>query len=222
MLVAFLKGGLLIYPFSSLKVAFERTVKEEGEIEQAKGWIYFTGERTLAEIVSPHHQWMLVEGKSLVIYYPERKLAFKIISRTSVSLPFFSAFLASLREDFGLKDNKFEKAGEQLREGFKVAIWKPSRSISPYLSRVEIFFRDGKMRRVEVYSGQNELISLTEFENYQQVEGLAFPMRITIKRPEKKKEEVIIFSKLELNPVLPSHITGFKIPDDAQVREVEW
>ncbi len=221
-LIAFLKGGLLIYPFSSLKVAFERKVKEGNEVDCSSGWIYFTGSRTIAQVLSPHHQWMVIEGKTLVIYYPERKLAFKIKSRTSVNLPFFSAFLSSLREDFGLKDNKFEKVNEYLKNGLKVAVWKPSKAISSYLSKVEISFRQGKMVRVEVFNGQGELVSLSEFSDYREIEGLPFPMRIKIKRPLKKKEEEIVFSHLELNPELPAEVVNFRIGEDVEVREVEW
>ncbi len=220
--MVFLKGGLLIYPFSSLSVGFERKVKEGEEVDCSSGLIYFTGDKTIARVLSPHHQWMVVEGRSLVIYYPERKLAFRIKSRTAVNLPFFSAFLSSLREDFGLKDSKFEKVKEYLKDGLRVAVWKPSRTISPYLSKVEISFRQGKMVRVEVFSGQGELISLTEFSDYREVEGLNFPMRIRIERPLKKKVEEILFRDLQLNPSLPAEVVNFRLGEDVEVREVEW
>jgi len=78
----------------TISVEFTREYRESNSKEIIKGKIYYKAPfKTVIKIKYPINQWMILEDKEMIIYYPDDKKAFHIISSVNpFSMLFFKAF----------------------------------------------------------------------------------------------------------------------------------
>ncbi len=211
--------GELIFPFSTLKVDFIRHTEEE----TVKGRIYYYQGKTSVQIFSPLTQWMFLKENELLIYYPNRKLAFKIKSASVMQIPFFSAFLYSVMEDFGLREKGFVLAKEEEGEEGRISLWKKEKEgVLPQLKFVKLYFKGGKMIRVELLGDSEEIISRMFFSKHREFFGLYFPLKIVIFRCRHKGKEEVLFEKPLFNAKIPEEVVNFRLPEGVKVDEIRW
>lgn len=193
------------------------------EEETVKGRIYYYQGKTSVQIFSPVTQWMFLKGNELLIYYPDRKLAFKIKSVSVMQIPFFSAFLYSVMEDFGLREKGFVLMKEEVKDNARISLWKKEkRGVLPLLKFVKLYFKKGKMIRVELLGDSGEIISSMLFSRHRQFFGLYFPLKIVIFRHRQEGKEEVVFEQPLFNAKIPEKVVNFRLPEGVKVDEIHW
>ncbi len=213
--------GLAQVPADSLwvRARFHRVVQENLQREEAHGVLYVQpGQRFVLEVQSPVHQILTFRGDTLLLYYPEDSVAFKIKSSTRF-LPLGPQ--AVNFDDARLKDLGFVFLNRRARGDTLWTYWAHPkekvraivRKIRNHLSKMEL--RDEK---------DQVLVSLVARE-YQQVGEQWFVPRWikTLEAlPDGFSEEIFRLDSLQTLSQVPEWVRQFRIPSGIPVRLKGW
>lgn len=211
--------------FQTLQVTFERCTKVENKKETIKGNIYYQGlNRVVLKVTEPVLQWMILEGNTMLIYYPNERKAFRFISKNPFSLPFFQAFIGVLRGDFGLSEAGFKLARKEVRKDTLLTLWEPPKQAKRILGTTIVGLVENRLAFAEVQDAKGERLIRTTYSNHFQY-GVSFlPLEIISVRYQKRDSiiEKVIYAVPQFNVTLPQEVTNFKIPEDIKIKGVEW
>jgi hypothetical protein len=212
-------------PVERLTVDFVRTVVTDADSERTEGTIYFDVKGfTLAEVVSPVTQWMKLSGNHTVIYYPVEKEAFDIESNNAANLPFAQALIACTQDDYGLGRAGFTLANTRLADDTLELTWAAPKELQKVMGNIVLTLADNKVTIIETFDAKKRLIGRTEYNDYADFDGHAFPQRIVARQYQEKKTviETIFYSNIRVNPEFPAAVREFSIPDSIKVTKVKW
>jgi hypothetical protein len=223
---------IFLIPLSSLAQDFEtisaRFVREftQGDVtEQVSGFVYCQlPDVVTLKVTSPVDQWMVFERNLTTIYYPEYNTAFRITSRFSPYPPFVQNLAAAFEADYGLGHLGYRPRDYEVRGDTIVSHWSPPRQLARALGETILKMKKNKIVYIESRSARGSVMrkSLNTHHEYQR--GAYFPteMFTTEYFNEDSTLEWVSFSDLVIDSLLPTEVTSFCIPSDADVREVEW
>jgi len=210
----------------TISVEFTREYSESNTKEIIKGKIYYRApSKTVIKIENPIVQWMILEGKEMIIYYPDDKKAFRIISTWNpFSMPFFQAFVGVVKEDYGLTELGYTLANYETNDNSLISHWNPPKNLSKFLGEFILEFKDNKIIRVELRNAKGKTLSKSLYKNHILYGATYFPLEIfTIKYLKSGSTfERIVYRNPQFNSSLPQEVIDFKIPADIKVKEVKW
>lgn len=207
----------------TLAVDFVRRSDSTGEV--VRGSLYFQApDRVLIRVSEPALQWSEFSGRNLLIYYPEEGRAFRFISRNRLLIPFARSFLGFLRPDFGLADAGFSLQQNRQRGDLLVTVWKPPRALRSTIGETLVGTDRGGPIFLQLSDPQGRMLSRTEYAEPRSVGRLSFPGRIVVwqRTGEEETREESFYSNHRVNMPLPAEVTGFRLPEDVPVQEVQW
>ncbi len=202
-------------------------VKTSKESNVSEGKLFYFDQGLFLEITSPLHQIMFFSGKQLTIYYPESNKAFIINSKFPQMLPLFSIFLMILEDDMGLSKLGFVVSKVVKKKDGKyfyfIPVKKLQKLIQYYIVKVS---NNGNISYIKVTNRKKKVISETFIFGYKLINNLKLPNMIKTKKYDDKKNlistETMVMSDIISDGLIPIKIKNFKIPDDAEIKEIEW
>lgn len=194
--------------------------------ERISGRIFFdaASEKLLIEVQAPVHQWVIVQGSEMLLYYPEAKQAFRVVSKSDAFMPFFRVIWNCFKEDFDLPRQGYTMVRHQKKGNALLSTWSPPSQLSRVVGEATLEYSDSKLTRVEHKTARGNLLSRAVFGQHVPVSGYSFPLEVTISYGSKQgvTEERVIYSEPRFDLPLPADIVNFKIPDGISVKDVVW
>jgi len=210
----------------TISVEFTREYSEDNKKEIIKGKIHYQApSKTVIHITDPINQWMILEDKEMIIYYPDDKKAFHIISTWNpFSMPFFQAFVGVVKEDYGLTELGYTLANYETNDNSLISHWNPPKNLAKLLGEIILEFKDNKIIRVELRNPNGKTISKSLYKNHTLYGATYFPLEIsTIKYMKSGAAfEEIVYRNPQFNSPLPKEVLDFKIPAHIKVKEIKW
>ena len=217
----------LLFPqtLKTLAIEFRHEYSEGGSIEAVKGTVYYLAPtKVILKVTSPINQWMVLKGKEMTIYYPDENMGFYIVSQSPISLPFFEAFIGAIKEDYGLTDIGYTLSNHEIRGDTLFTYWSPPKKLSKVLRKLTLVHISNKLTYTELKGTDGTIISKSFYSDHIRYGAIYFPLKITTIRYIKTDSiiEKVVYSNPQFNISLPQEITNFKIPLDAEVKEIKW
>ncbi len=218
---------ILVFSLSlnTLSVVFERTISESNKKEVTRGSIYYHAKsRTIMEIDFPIHQILIFTKNDLQIYYPEKKKAIILKSKSSFPVPFLYNFLGVLKKDFGLSNIGYSLTKHEIENNILYTYWVLSSKGKK--NKKNYYFTLGTKKNMIVFTesknSKGRLSSKTEFKKHIQFNNYYFPTEILSEYYHKTStsKERVIFKNIKFNGEIPDIILNFQIPSDSKVEEI--
>jgi len=102
----------------------------------------------------------------------------------------FSLFLNGNLSDYGLKQSPFELADVSKDGNMVISTWSPQERIEKRSGKMMLSQIDKKIFGLVSFNPSGEVISKQFFEDYQEIDGYSFPMKIVQYLYSEKGEEV--------------------------------
>jgi outer membrane lipoprotein-sorting protein len=203
------------------------TVDKTTTKEVVKGNLYVVDEQmVLFEVSSPVNQLMWIKRDTVDIYYPDKQKLFRILSHDTLPTQ-NTAISGVLNMDLerqlhlaGLKVLKAEKSADTFLFYWEFKeISRNSRKmpeiVTGRIGQDFVLYRtQTKGFKLEFQLGKYETIS----------GGKRYPsfLRSTVQQGKTKRIEELRLKGVKTNASLPDHLVDFKIPQDAEIKIVEW
>ena len=196
----------------------------KGEILRGRVSFEASAGRLLVEVSGPVHQWMVLQGKETLLYYPEQQQAFRMISKTDTSMPFFKVIWSCFKEDFDLARQGFKMARYEKKGTTLLSIWTPPANLSKLVGEATLEYDGNKLMRVEHKTAHGNMLSRAVFRQHTVFGGYAFPLEVAISYGSKQgvTDERVVYSNPRFNTPLPAVVRDFKIPAGIKVQDIEW
>lgn len=206
----------MILPFSA---EFERSYSDTYSNDYAKGTVYYSSKAIIFDVFEPIRQRMKLLQKEMILYYPQKRIAFLIKSKTS----FFPPFVKNLglkTVEKGLKWTNFSLKETFTHNDTTWRYWKNSKS------KIEIVLAisEEKLCVVETNIPITKSKFKTYYQNYSKLQDLEIPTHIRTEgmlNGKKFKEEITLRNPKILNSSADS-IFNFSIPKGVKIKEVKW
>ncbi|NOX36084.1 MAG: hypothetical protein GXO78_00955 [Calditrichaeota bacterium] len=211
-------------PYQTLQGSFQKVNDRDGQVDSSSGTFYVKKmEYMYLEVTHPIHQIMVIEGNETLIYYPDRKLAFRLKSKNPVLMPFIPQLIASQRADIGF-DNLGLKLEKQEFQGDSLISYWISPDPEKNIGRYQMIQVNDLPIQIFYVSPDSMFASKILFTAYRQVDDLMLPHRIITENVSVKGVTIerIYLTDLKKNLPLPPEIVQFDLPDDVTVEEKEW
>jgi len=208
-----------------ITVDFTRTVIEKKSDEVVKGHIYYQAPKKIVlKVTEPVNQWMVFEGNTLFIYYPNELKAFRFISKNPFSLPFFQVFVGVVKDDFGLSEAGFSLTKSAVKGETLLTYWKPPKQAKKILGNAIVGLAKDKLVFVEMQDAKGKKLMKTSYSNHFQYGKTSFPLEITsvMYKKDSSTVEKVVFANPQFNVALPQEVVNFKIPANVEIKEIEW
>ncbi|HID93979.1 MAG TPA: hypothetical protein EYP60_07770 [bacterium (Candidatus Stahlbacteria)] len=210
----------------TIQVQFERQYSEKSLKETVKGNIYYQAPGRITVVVTyPVKQWMIFEGKQLIIYYPDDKQAFQINAQFPISLPFFEALIGVVKIDYGLTDIGYVLSNYKTRADTLFTYWSPSKKkTSKALGEFTLAYVSDKIVYAELKKRDGTTISKSFYKNHIRCGTTYFPLEIYTIRYTKKDStfEKVVYTNPQFDKSFPPEVTNFKIPTNVKIEEINW
>jgi hypothetical protein len=209
----------------SVVADFERTATSGGTAERTAGSIFFRSSGLIVVKVSdPVGQTVVLEGASMVVYYPVSGTAFRFTGGRPLSLPFAHVFLGAAAGDLGLAATGVALGRHEMNGDTLLTYWSPPDHASEAVGEILLGHTQNRLVSVETRSPEGESVERVVCGGHVEHEGAFYPTEITIRSSEKGHivSEAVEYSGLRFDVRLAQGIEGFPLPDSVKVQEVEW
>lgn len=226
-LCSFCPDSVYTQTVRNISVKFTQTIIKEASNEVVKGNIYYQSqpsERTILKITEPITQWMVIEEKVMLIYYPNEQKAFRFTSENPFSLPFFQAFIGVVKDDFGLSEAGFTLARSEIKKDMLLTYWEPPKQAKKVLGNTIIGLRKDKLVFVEVQDAKGRKLAKTTYHNHFQYGERFFPLEVTSVQYQKDSSivEKVVYTNPQFNVAFPQEVVDFKVPKGIKIKEIRW
>jgi len=203
------------------------TVDKETTKEVVKGNLYVVDEQmVLFEVSSPVNQLMWIKRDTVDIYSPNEQKLFRLLPHDTLptqNTAISGVLNVNLERQLhlaGLKAVKAEKSADTFLFYWEFKeISRNSRKmpeiVTGRIGQDFVLYRtEAKGFKLEFQLGKYETIS----------GGKRYPsfLRSTIQQGKTKRIEELRLARLKINTPLPERFVDFKIPEDAEIKIVEW
>jgi len=223
-MIIFLSIVLYATPFKTITVGFTREIRHKNLIEIVKGNMYyeFAG-KLMLKINDPVKQWMIFndDKEDLIVYYPDKKKAFKIKSENPISVPLFQSFIVFISEDFGLSEVGYKMTSHEFKGDTLFSHWLPPDKMSNVLGTFTLGVYNKKTVFTELKNPDETIIMKSRYGDHILWNGGNLPSKVfTIRYADGDS----IIEKIEYsNPQFDIPISEeFNLPSDISVKEIEW
>lgn len=229
LLIFFSASALHAALLKTLSLDFTREVIENDTTEQIAGRLHYDvkTERVVIEVNRPIKQVMVAKGNILEIYYPEKRQAFRFISKGPVPLPLVETIIQTTQAEYGLTTilgYTLEK--HEIVDKVLYTHWKPPEASKEKLGVVILGIRDDRLISAEVKDPKGFLVAKTLYQHHSKIGIHYIPMTVTSSTYGEKSEvlryEKILYSDPEANADPQNPILNFTIPESVEVQEIQW
>jgi len=213
---------LLIF---SIFLNFSRIYKENKREEEVRGKIFYTYENDFfyINVNFPLKQIMTRKADTLLIYYPDEKKGFKIITFPN-DLPLGINFLkfAYIKGDTTFKKLGFIFVRKEIKRDTLIIEWATKEKIK----RNYIFKKvHDRLTDIIVKGEKNNRLHVKFLDFYVNNKEF-FPKEIKIyfKNPFRQYTEDIIFKNPDFNKRIPDSVLNFRFPEGTEVifKDLRW
>lgn len=210
-------------PFSTVSGHFELYRTSGNAVDSTTGDFYYFGpEKMLINVRQPLDQFLLIEKTVISIYYPDDHRAFRLESEKPPLLPIVPGLLAALRSDNGIAEYGFKVKSQKMKADTIITRW-----FHPKLKKVghyDIAEIDRRLAWTNYEMPKSDMRLFTYFQDYQVIDGINFPHRISSKLWNKEglTLEEVAFSKIIPDAEFSDKIQNFRIPDDVPIEYKKW
>ena len=220
-----LNSGAHAQVLQNLQTEFRRYYKERNKEEIIEGTIYCESSGKITVVVDdPIDQWMIFEKKDLLIFYPVKQRAFRLISNDPVSLPFFMLFLGVAKEDYGLTDMGYRLTGYETNADTLVAYWDPPKQVSKILGGFTLRYVSDRIVYTELKKADGTILVKSVYSNHIHHGAHYYPQEILTVRYilADSTLEKVIYNNLQFGISFPEEVLNFTIPSNLEVEEIKW
>ncbi len=206
-------------PHVWVRAVFHRTVMENMQREEAHGVLYVQpGQRFVMEVQQPVHQILTFRGDTLILYYPEDSVAFKVKSSTRFFPlgPRAVAFDDARLKDLGFVFLRRRQQGDTLWTDWA----HPSEKIRVTVRKVA-----GRLHRLEFRDEHDQVVMSLVAREYQDLgQGWVIPRWVKTLQalPDGFSEETFRLDSLALTSNVPPWVQHLKIPEGVRVLLKGW
>ena len=219
---------LYAVPLKTLSLDFTRELTENDKTEQIVGTLHYDVQatRVVVEVTEPIKQIMVVKDKTLEIYYPIEKQAFRFIAEGRIPLPFVESIVQSTQAEHGLAAMGYSLEKHDIVDEVLYSYWRPPKKAKDQLGTIILGMQDDKLISAEVKNPKGHIIARSHYQNHSKVGMNAVPMKITSSTYGAKSEviqfEHVVYSNPLINTEPPDPILDFAIPESVEVKEIKW
>lgn len=212
--------------FTTLQADFRTNDLEDSKAEECKGSVFISADQHMwIRVVEPLIQYMNISQNEMKIYYPDQNTAFIIRSLNSFSYLFITPFITALRKDYYLADLKYVLQSFYSKNDTLISTWIPPNELKEKLLSFTIYSCNDRIQEVVTNDFKGRANKTILFSDYELVDSLFwFPFSVSIVQTNGdaliKKHTYL--SNVAVDAALPDSIIGFKIPENAKVKEYEW
>jgi len=211
--------------FDTFESKFVRVLKQTGcKDETVNGQLFFNKNKSTIIIENPIDQWMIFENDILLIYYPKDRNVIRIKSQNPVTMPFSQLFLNIFSDNMELSKSGYTLLKNELCGDTLSIFWKPPEILEKSISEYIIKMKDKKIISIEVKNTDKNTIMSVLYDNYIQCSHQFIPLKIVTYFYSRKKmtTEVIELFNPVFNKHFPQNVINFKLPDDIEIKDIEW
>jgi hypothetical protein len=210
--------------FDTINIDFTKTVKHGTSNEIVKGTFYYSEIRTILAVQEPLNQWMIIEFNNMLIYYPDKNRAINITSQNPFNIPFFQTFTGLNSENLGLSKLGYTIDKNEIHGDTLLVYWQPPVVNEMKLGEIILSLVDNNIVVTETKDHSGNTNSYTTYNNYISHNDHYFPLLVnsTIYSEGETKTEIIKYTNPVFDQPLPDEITNFILPENAEIKEIEW
>lgn len=194
--------------------------------ERLEGRVFFdsASDTLRIQVQSPISQWVTVHGKEMLLYYPERRQAYRVLFKGDAAMPFFRIIWNCFKEDFGLRQQGFAMARYDRNGTSLKSMWTPPGALARLIREAILEYEGNRLTRVEYTTARGNLLSRAVFSQHVPVSGYHFPLHVAIRygSAQGMTDEVAVYSNPRFNAPLPAEVVNMKIPPGVEVKELVW
>ena len=207
-------------------MSFIRTVEQDKKKDIFKGHIYYYYQKKLTvKIIEPVLQWMVFSNNTTLIYYPEEKRGLHIKSRSPAILPFFQAFVAVTKSDFGLSELGFKLDKNELRQDTLYTYWiLPEKNKDKQTTYLLMVYNE-RIIGTKLTDQNGKAVSELQLSDHLFHEGYYFPLKMNLKEYHPDHTVVcedIIYTHPIFDQPFPEEVVHFTIPENVEMKGIEW
>ncbi|MDE0468744.1 MAG: hypothetical protein OYL97_16960 [Candidatus Poribacteria bacterium] len=223
-----LTNVLYAAPLKVLSLDFTRELTENNKTEHIAGILHYDvkAARVVVEVTRPLKQIMVVQGKTLEIYYPVEKQAFRFISKGRIPLPFVESIIQSTQAEYGLTAIGYSLEKHDIVDKVLYTYWAPPEKAKEKLGTVILGMRDDRLISAEVKNPKGHIIARSHYQDHSRIGINYIPMKVTSSAYGAKSEvlqsEHILYSNPQVNVDSPNPMLNFTIPESVEVKEIKW
>ncbi|MDE0401760.1 MAG: hypothetical protein OYL97_10830 [Candidatus Poribacteria bacterium] len=213
----------------TLSLDFKRERTENNKTEHIAGTLHYDLKKwqVVIEVMEPLTQIMVAKENVLEIYYPERKQAFRFISKGPVPLPLVESIIQTTQAEYGLTSLMgYTLDKHDVVDKVLYTYWKPPEKEKRTLGSVILGMRDDRLISAEVKNPRGHLVARTLYQNHSKMGLNYIPMTVTAtaygEKSELLRHEQIVYSNPQMNVTPPNPILNFRIPESVKIQEVKW
>lgn len=209
----------------TLSLKFERKVIQSDSTEVVEGLAYYQApNKVFIQVQKPIRQIMIIDGGVMVIYYPVEKKAFRIKAKGPIPMPFIQTILSVMKDDYGLTEMGYTFAEHERKGDTLYTYWNPPRKLKKHLGKFVLGTANGLLVSAEARDPKGKIVAKSFYKKHTKLGEKYFPLEVRseIYADSNRTEEHVTYSDVKLNVSLPDEVTGFKLPDSIDVKEVEW
>jgi len=209
----------------TLALGFSRTVIDGVSIDSTEGQLAFKApDEVYIHVQDPIEQWMVFYADKVLIYYPQDRKAFELTSENSRSVPFFEAFIGSVKDDFGLSELGFSITDHKITNDTLITIWRPGEDVSGLIGNFTLSYYDNKIVFTEAKDSEGKTITEAYYSNHIRYKNSYFPLKTRIISYHSRGTTVedINYQDPKFNEDLPPAVQSFKIPSDIETKRIEF
>lgn len=220
-----LAGTVSAQSLTSLQVSFARSVNGGTQTEVMRGTAYYEAPRKIwVQLVEPVNQMMAITERGMLVYYPDARRAFRILSDVPSSLPFIQLFIGATKPDMGLSETGFTLSESQTRGDTLFTHWRPPDKVKRAVGNATLAIVRDRFVSITMRDAAGTTVMKATCSDHLRHGATYFPMMLVIESHEQDgvTVEEVRYSEPVFDEPLPPSITGFALPDDVEVKEVRW
>ena len=212
--------------FDTINISFIRTIEQNEKKETFRGDIYYYNQNKITvKIIEPVLQWVILTGNLTLIYYPEEKRGLHIKSQSPPILPFFQAFIAVTKSDFGFSEIGFKLDKNELRQDTLFTYWILPEKIEEKKIIYILKVYQEKIIGTKLLDQKGNIISELKLSDHLFHGGFYFPLKMDLKQYQPDHtviHENIVYTQPVFDQPFPEEVVHFTIPKNIEMKGIEW
>ena len=210
----------------TLSVDFNRVEqKSDAGKEYSEGTVYFKFPDYVSICLhTPIKQNLYYHGSKLDIWYPDSSKAIGITAKIPITVPFFSAFVSAITDDFGLSLLKYKVESTTVNNDTVISVWSAPKQVIKYLPKVTLKqFKNCLVSATTIYPKEKIIYAI--FSNHVKIGRNFYPLTLTQRTTENAvltAEETVNYSNLQININLDDTIFNPQIPKNCYIKHFNW
>jgi hypothetical protein len=131
-----------------------------------------------------------------------------------VETTIFNLALQSSMTNFGLEESAYTLENVEEDQGLVIATWSPPKiQGSNKLGKILIANQDGKLKGIVFKTGADEILAKQFYEDYQEINGIFFPGKVTQIQYQDGQESYLVtsYKNIVIDEVGKDHLYNFPV-----------